>query len=87
MHSNVKGHVSNEAVDVEGTDLEAGQPPLLVGDIYDQLLQKNPFQDELPEDLPINQYDLLLFWLLAASVMSVMMFDSAPCFAFLLPGC
>jgi uncharacterized membrane protein YgcG len=69
MNSADKEHVPNEPM-----DLEEGLP-LLVGDSYDQPLQ-NPFQEELPEDLPIDQKRLLLVWLIAASVMSVMVFDS-----------
>jgi hypothetical protein len=68
MNSADKRHVPNEAM-----DLEAGEP-LLVGD--SQYLQI-PFQEELPEDLPIDQKRLLLAWLILASVMSVMLFDSA----------
>jgi hypothetical protein len=75
MNSTDKGHIPNKSMDLEATDLEGAS--LLVGDSYGQPLHKNPFQEELPGDLPIDQKRILLVWLLAASAMSVMMFDSA----------
>jgi hypothetical protein len=70
MNSAYKGRVPNEAM-----DLEAGLPLILVGDSSGQT-SHNPFQEVLPENLPIDQKRLLLVWLIVASVMSAMLFDS-----------
>jgi hypothetical protein len=75
-----RGHVPNEVMYVEVTDLEAGPPPPLVGDSYGHPFQKFLFQEERSEDLSGAQICFVTVWLLVASAMNVIMFDKSGAF-------